>query len=143
MNIILESYYSRINQKSSYTIFKNGKTIYGKLRKCKKESMKEGIFEALYRALIGVKNEVNHEDNLIIVLQNQHVVKWLKDRDGYQGYEYWVEKCLDLLEMLDCKYKIIFKNKYACMNYVIETELEKVTYSTMEDILKEEENSKE
>lgn len=137
MNIVLETYYSRVSKKIGYTIYKDGKTTYGRIRKCRKDKVKDGIFESLYYGLLGAKEFVSHEDSLIIVIQNQHAVNWLKERDGYQGYELWFEKAIAALDTLDCQYKFVYRQKYDCMKYVKDTGITYDNFVTAKEIIQE------
>ena len=131
MNIVLSCYANK--EKAAFVLEKGGKVVCkevfpvigeGKVR------LKEYIFEAIIKGLKYARKEVNHEDLLLIGVQNGHIAEWLNGQKEYKGYESYLDDISDIIETLDCRYLFghtsVKKAKDALKNGVIEVKLEGV-----------------
>jgi hypothetical protein len=105
MNIVLSCYANR--EKASFVLEKGGKVVNKEVFPVLKEGktyLKEYIFESIIRGLKHARNVVNHDDLLLIGVQNSHVAEWLNGQKEYKGYEYYLDEISDIIETLDCRY---------------------------------------
>lgn len=109
MNIILSCYANK--EKASFVLEKGGKVVAKEVFSVIKENkvhLKEYIFEAIIKGLRYARNEVSHEDLLLIGVQNGHMVEWLNGQKEYKGYESYLDEISNIIETLDCRY--LFSN---------------------------------
>jgi hypothetical protein len=64
--------------------------------------LKQRTLEVLNQALLEAQSIVRHEDQLLIVLENQHLVAWLKEEKEYNGYPL-LPDIFERIDNLDCK----------------------------------------
>lgn len=105
MNVVLSCYAKK--GKGSYILEKGGKVIDSdtfSIRKQDDVTLKEYIFEAIIRGLNATKHSVEHEDLLLINIQNNHMSNWLNGSREYKGYDKYLDTISDIIESLDCKY---------------------------------------
>lgn len=70
--------------------------------------LKSFIFETILRGVRSVKDIVDHDDILIIRVQNENMVKWLNSEEVYKGYEDLMNAIFDAVDLLDCRYRYTF-----------------------------------
>lgn len=105
MNIVLSCYANK--ELASFVLEKGGKVVNKEVFPVRKEDkvhLKEFIFEAIIRGLKYARNEVSHEDLLLIGVQNAHLADWLNGQKEYKGYETYLDEISDIIETLDCRY---------------------------------------
>lgn len=105
MNIVLSCCANK--GKGSYVLEKEGKVISQEvfnIHKDKGTTLKEYIFESVIRGLRVARNEVQHEDLLLIGVQNAHIADWLNGSKEYKGYAKYLDDISAIIETLDCRY---------------------------------------
>lgn len=105
MNIILSCYSKK--GKGSYVLEKNGVVVDSQvfpILKDSEASLKEYIFESILRGLKSARNVVEHEDLLLIGVQNGHLANWLNGSREYKGYDDYLDAISDIIESIDCRY---------------------------------------
>lgn len=113
--------------KATYIIEADGETIKQEVVRVFEDSsslLKKRTLEVLVKGLLEVKDLVKHEDNLIIYLENGHLVKWLTEEYEYDGYDK-MATVLNLIDNLDCKVSIQTKNLRNIRTKLQDTETEK------------------
>lgn len=86
--------------------------------------LKKRTLEILIKGLLAVRDIVEHEDELTIYLENNHLVKWLIEEKEYDGYEK-ISTVLNLIDNLDCRVFIKSKNLRNIKTKLADTETEK------------------
>ena len=104
MNVVLTCYAKK--GKGSFTLEKEGKTIYKDVFNINKtdSTLKEYIFEVVIRGLRVARSNVEHEDLLLICLQNGHMADWLNGSKDYKDYSEYLDILYDIIDSLDCRY---------------------------------------
>lgn len=109
MNIVLSCYANK--GLASCVLEKGGRVVSKEVFQVNKEEkvhLKEYIFESIIKGLKHARKVVEHEDLLLIGVQNVHVAEWLNGQKEYKGYESYLDRISDILETLDCRY--LFSN---------------------------------
>lgn len=86
--------------------------------------LKKRTLEILIKGLLAVRDIVEHEDELTIYLENNHLVKWLIEEKEYDGYEK-ISTVLNLIDNLDCRVFVKSKNLRNIKTKLADTETEK------------------
>ena len=92
---------------AGYSLEKSGRVIEKdsyKLPTDDSSKLKEFVFDAIIKGLKVARMHINHDDLLLIALQNAHMVEWLNGSRDYQGYEKYLDDISDIIETLDCRY---------------------------------------
>lgn len=101
-------------QKHGYVIEVQGRTIESQISSNKSSNLKVDLLFVLERGLRAMRQYVKHDDILYIEIPNQHLANWLDGRVEYKKYSKELDAVFDILESLDCKYKILcVKESYA------------------------------
>lgn len=121
VNIKLECYSSSKAGKKGFIIEQSGKVVYSDLSRLSTDDYKRGIFLALRDGLIAVRSMVKHESILSIVLQNRNVAEWVLNRDEYKCSKYSdvSDEVFDLIDELDCRYRIVSLKSFGAQKYVL------------------------
>lgn len=110
MNIVLSCYANR--EKAAFVLEKGGKVVCKEVFPIIDKNrlhLKEYIFEAIIKGLKYARNEVSHDDLLLIGVQNSHIAEWLNGQKEYKGYESYLDDISCIIETLDCRY--LFSHK--------------------------------
>lgn len=110
MNVVLTCYAKK--GKGSFTIEREGKTVYKDVFNINKVgvTLKEYIFEVITKGLKVARTFINHDDLLLICLQNGHMVEWLNGSKDYKDYSKYLDVVYDIIDTLDCKYLFTLSN---------------------------------
>lgn len=141
-NIKLECFASVVKGKKGFSIEKDGKTLHREVTYLSAKDLKEGMFLALKDGLQMVKSKVTHEMVLMIVVQNRHVADWLNEMNDY-GCNRFIEVSdivFDLIDELDCKYRVVYLQNYNTKKYVLNNDPVKEKTVGLEDAFNFEEN---
>lgn len=106
MNIILSCYANK--GKASFVLEKSGRVIDKEVFSVPlddKVYLKEFIFEAIIRGLKSARNVVEHEDLLLIGVQNNHVADWLNGHKEVKDYAYYLDDIFKIIDTMDCRYR--------------------------------------
>ena len=135
MNYRLSCAVVRPMKKCGYILEKDGRMLSEKVISLPDENVKKCALEVLYWGIKSARGLIKHEDLLMIELQNTHLVDWLLGEKDYAGYEDYLEKVFSVLEMLDCKYKVVcVPNNYASV-YVKENSISRVKTASVKDMM--------
>ena len=108
MNIKLSCTADKKMGRGAYIIYKGGKRVVSESFSIKgmgeSSTLKEYVFVAVTKALLSVRNIVNHEDLLLIELPNNHMVEWLNGSKEYKGYNKYLDEISDIIDTIDCRY---------------------------------------
>ena len=125
MNIVLSCYAKR--GKCCYSLDKGGVSVDKNVFYVKKEedaTLKEYMLEAIIRGLKSARNVVEHEDLLLVNVQNSHLSNWLNGSKESKGYEEYLGVILDIIDTLDCRYRFVY-NTPKKVKLLLEEEPEK------------------
>ena len=135
MNIRLSSYADRTQGKVGFTIEQNGKILEEKIIKFKGNNIKENALHIIYLGLRACTSRVNHNDILVIEVQNRHLCEWLNGMVEYKGYDLWLDKVFTTLESLDCRYNFYFNNTPFVKKYMKDKGISKIEVSSIDDMM--------
>lgn len=120
-----------------YTYEKEGKIQKHGVFRTESSNLKENILVSITKGMRACREDVNHDDLLIIEVQNQHLAQWLSGEVSYKGYEEYLDTLFDTLESMDCRYKFLYVNKPFALSYIKTHDVEKVKLSPMSEMMKE------
>lgn len=135
MNYRLSCGVNRSICKSGFVLELNGKEIASSVFKCPTDNIKECILEAVYRGFRYTRGIIKHKDLLIIEIQNSHLCDWLSGKIEYKGYLNYMDKILDELEYMDCRYKFMFISEPYAKKYLLNHDVDRVSTSTFADAM--------
>lgn len=118
MNIKLSIYENRKKALQGFLIEKNGEIVDYKVRNSKSTNSKKLILESLYEGLKSAKFQVKHDDVLVIEVQNSYVAQWVSGSKYANGFEAELDRVMNILESIDCQYRVIF-NRIPRANLVV------------------------
>lgn len=108
MNIVLSCSADRVKSRGAFILNKEGRRVEQESfsLKCRNggNTLKEYVFETVIRGLRFTRDYVNHDDLLLIKLENAHVVDWLNGNKEYKGYNEYLDEVYRVIESLDCRY---------------------------------------
>lgn len=113
MLVKVECYASRTKQRIGYGIYKEGKLVGSEVKGYSFTDFKSAVLESIYRGVMAVRKEVGYEDYLTIVVQNNHVKRWIEERNErrYKNYVEITDKIFDTLEEIKGVYRIVYMPK--------------------------------
>lgn len=135
-NVKLECYSSEKLGKKGFLIEKEGRVVHSDVSKMS-DDYKRGIFLSLYDGILVVRGMVDHDSMLTIVLQNRNVAEWVLNRDEYKCSKYSdvSDKVFDLIDELDCKYRIVSMKSYGAQRMVKTEPVRGLETSGIESVL--------
>lgn len=107
MNYRLSCHSDRGSGKSIFVLEKEGVEVASLVSASKTDNVKINVLASLKRGLQHARGYLNHKDILIIELQNQHLASWIDGKVESKGYEEELEGVFEVLETVDCRYKVV------------------------------------
>lgn len=137
MNIKLECYASKTKGRVGYVIEKQGVVLKKNVSSRHIEDLKKGILDAIFLGLCAVRSEVSHDDVLTVVVQNIQTATVLRTREegSLKNYVESLDEVYDVIESLDCRYKVVYLEKYTAMYEVLNGEVEKMKLEGIDSLL--------
>lgn len=108
MNIVLSCYAKK--GKASFVLEKEGKVVSKDVFSVNQRGVlnyKSCLLEGITAGLRHSKDTVNHDDLLLIVVPSPYVAEWLSGKREQKGYELYIERVFEVLEMVDCRYMFV------------------------------------
>lgn len=135
MNYRLSIYADRVNKKNGYVLLCNGSVISSKVVRFHGDNIKENALSILHTALLASRTVVSHDDVITIEVQNPHLYNWLDGLVDYDGYDDYLDKVFDVLEMIDCRYKFYFTKTPFAKGYIKSRDFSREKLSSVEDMM--------
>ena len=123
--------------KIGFTYEKSGRIVKSGVFKTVSGNAKENMLESIIRGMRACRNEIQHDDLLVIEVQNQHLAQWLSGEIVYKGYEDYLDRLFDTLERMDCRYKFSYVAKPYALEYIKTHEISREKLSSMNSLMEE------
>lgn len=137
MNWKLSTYADRVNGKRCFILMKGGKVFAEKVSKFSGTNIKENALDCISQGLSAVKNEISHNDLLIIEVQNSHLCNWLDGSMENKGYSGGLDKVFAQIDGIDCRYRYVLNAKPVAKLYTEGRDLTKVETVGVDDFMSE------
>ena len=123
--------------KIGFTYEKSGRVVKSGVFKTVSSNAKENMLESIIRGMRVCRNEIQHDDLLVIEVHNQHLAQWLSGEIVYKGYEDYLDRLFDTLESMDCRYKFSYVAKPYALEYIKTHEISREKLSSMNSLMEE------
>lgn len=137
MNYTLSVYADRVNAKEGYAILKGGKVIKSKISAFKGDNIKENLLHSITLGLKDCSTKVTHKDVIVMEIPNVHLWNWLMGYFECKEYADLVDKAIDVLEHIDCKYRFVFTRVPFAKKFVANNPITKMETSSLDDLMSE------
>lgn len=137
MNYKLSTYADRVKGKRGFLLIKGGAVTASKVSKFEGDNIKENALEVIVQGITVVRNEIAHEDLLIIEVQNSHLCNWLSGSVEYREYSVGLDKVFAQLDTVDCRYRFVYESKPLAKGYVADNEPTKMDTVGLDDLMSE------
>lgn len=137
MNYKISTYADRVNGKIGFTLEAEGKVLDEKIQKFEGTNIKENALHCVYLGIKACSGKLQHNDLLMIEVQNIHLCEWLNGMVEYKGYDTWLDRVFGVLELLDCRYRFYFSKKPFCKEYMKGRGTTKVQVGSVDDMMAE------
>lgn len=131
----VSTFANRVEGNRGYILESEGRIIGEKISKFQGDNIKENVLEVVLQGIRACRNNVAHEDYVIIEVQNTHLCDWLNGSVEYKEYSSSLDKIFEVIETLDCRYRFTFtKNPYA-KKYIKGKGVSQVKVSSIDDLM--------
>lgn len=137
MNYKLSTYADRVNGKVCFVIESGGKILNDKIISFKGTNIKENALSIIYQGIKSCSLLLEHEDILVIEVQNRNLCDWLNDEVEYKDYFTYLYKVFAVLELLDCRYLFHFVKNPLAKKYMKGKGLTQMEFSAVDDMMSE------
>lgn len=135
MNIKISTFADRVNGLVTALVESDGRVLKSRVTEFMGTNIKDNAIEAVTSGLRLVKGIVKHDDLLIVEVQNQHLASWISGRVEYKDYDTLLDKLFEVLESIDCRYKVVcVPNSYA-KQFGLTNGVTKKEYTSVENLL--------
>lgn len=137
MNYKLSTYADRVNGKVCFVIESRGKILYDKINSFKGTNIKENALDIIYQGIKSCSLLLEHEDILVVEVQNRNLCDWLNGEVEYKDYCTYLDKVFCALELLDCRYLFHFVKSPLAKKYMKGKGLTQMGFSAVDDMMSE------
>ena len=137
MNYKISTFADRVHGKRCFLLMKDGRVVAEKISKFEGTNIKENALECIFQGLNAAKNEVEHEDLLLIEVQNSHLCNWLDGSIENKEYCEGLDKVFATIEGIDCRYRYVLNSKPVAKGYMQGKDITRVQTVGLDDLMSE------
>ena len=135
MNYRLSTFASRVDRKCCFVLEVGGNIVNSSVLPFRGSNIKINALDIIERGLRSARVIVKHEDLLVVEVQNRHIKGWLSGETAYTDYFEEIDRLLEVLDSIDCKYRMLFVPDTYAKEYLKKAKVSRVSASSASSVM--------